>query len=493
MLQAGLTFARRERWLLAIAAVTALLRIPYLFEPLWYRDEAIYLTIGQQILRGDLLYVDVFDHKPPGVYYVAAGALAIFGHSVAAIKVALLGWSLASLAAVYALGVRLLDRSAAIWAAGIFALLVTPPWLEGEIFGSEPLMILTTCLGMLLGLRGRPFLAGICFGASLLFKVPAILDFGGFFVFTALGIERGYERQTLSALARLTAGLATPVLLTIVFFGVQGALPDYYEAVLTYNVNYTGTGNHLVFEHGRLVLNAVLPALLVAALGFLAYRRWRTGEGHAPGALQFVLLWLAFAFYGVLLGGRPYEHYLLQAAAPFALLAALTVTRVGVSRYAGTAALLVVSAVTIGRDFHLGRDFYFSYYPNFIEYATGTKSFDDYAFHLDGYTPGNYRIADFLRQDSGGADEPIYVYTHEPAIYFRSGMDPASKYVAYYQVAPDEKRKLEAADELARARPLYIIAEEARNESFQQLDRMLSERYELVLVEGTIQVYKRAD
>ena len=117
----------------------------------------------------------------------------------------------------------------------------------------------------------------------------------------------------------------------------------------------------------------------------------------------------------------------------------------------------------------------------------------DYLDHVALWVGDRDRIADFLRQDSGGADEPIYVYTHEPAIYFRSGMNPASKYVAYYQVAPDEKRKLEAADELARARPLYIIAEEARNESFQQLDRMLSERYELVLVEGTIQVYKRSD
>ena len=48
-----------------------LIRIPSLLEPLWYGDEAIYVTIGQEINRGGLLYVDIFDHKTPGIYYWA--------------------------------------------------------------------------------------------------------------------------------------------------------------------------------------------------------------------------------------------------------------------------------------------------------------------------------------------------------------------------------------------------------------------------------------
>lgn len=493
MLQASLAFARREKWLLAIASISAVFRIPNLFEPLWYGDEAIYLTIGQQILRGDLLYVDVFDHKPPGIYYLTAGSLALFGHSVAAIKVVLFGWSIATLFALHALAARLLDRSAAVWAVAVFSLLVTPIWLEGDIFGSEVLMVLTTCLGMLLALRSSPFLAGICFGLSLLFKAPAIFDFGALFVFVALGTERGRERQTLSALGRLIAGLLAPVLVTVAYFAAHGALPEYYESALAYNVDYTGSGNHLVFEHGRLVLNAVPALLLVIALGFQALRRWRTGQGDPPGAFQFLLLWLAFAFYGVLLGGRPYEHYLIQAAPPFALLAAFALTRPGMRRHLAAAALLVAAAVTLDRDFDLDREFYLSYYSNFLEYATGAKSFDDYANHLDRFTAGNYRLASFLRRDSGGTDESIYLYSDQPSIYFSARMDPVSKYVAYYHIAWDDEKKRTTAEEIRDERPLYIIAEDPRISPFPQLERMLAEDYRWIRSEGILQVYKRTD
>jgi hypothetical protein len=493
MRQDIVAFIRKEKFLLAIAAVTAVLRVPSLFEPLWYGDEAIYLTVGQQILRGDVLYVDVFDHKPPGIYYLTAASLALFGHSVAAIKVVLLGWSVATLFALYFLARRLLDGRAAALAVAILSLLVTPTWLEGDIFGSEILMILTTCLGILLGLRHRPFLAGICFGLSLLFKVPAIFDFGAFFVFVALGVEKGGERGTLSQLGRLTAGLLAPVLVTVAYFAAEGALPEYFESAFVYNIDYTGSGNDLVFEHGRMVLNAVPAILLVIALAVPALRRWRTGEGSTPDGFQFMLLWLVFSFYGVLLGGRPYEHYLIQVAPAFSLLAAFALTRGDVRRYASAVALLAVAAVTMERDFDLDRKFYINYYPNFVEYASGAKSFDEYATYLDRFTAGNYRLSSFLRDDSAGADASIYLYSDQPSIYFRTRMDPASKYVAYYHIAWDDEKKRTTAEEIADARPRYIVTEDPRISPFPQLERMIAEDYRFVRSEGILQVYKRVE
>jgi hypothetical protein len=444
-------------------------------------------------LRGDLLYVDVFDHKPPGIYYLTAASLAVFGHSVAAIKIVLFGWSIATLIVLYALAVRLLDRKGALWALVVFSLLVTPTWLEGDIYGSEVLMTLTTVAGMLLALQGRPFPAGVCFGFSVLFKVPAIFDFGALFVFIALGIERGRERETFSGLALLTTGLFVPVMLSAGYFAAYGALPDYVGSALTYNVDYTGSGNHLLFEHGRLVLNAAPAIMLTAVLGMGTLRRWRTGEGRTPGTFEFLLLWLAFAFYGVLLGGRPYEHYLIQAAAPFALLGAFALTRPGVRRSLASAALLVAAAVTLDRGFDLDREFYLNYYPNFVEYAAGERSFDDYANHLDRFTAGNYRLASLLRRVSAGSKESIYLYSDQPSIYFRSGMDPASKYVAYYHIAWDDEKKRTTAEEIEKARPRFVIAEEPRISPFPQLERMLAQDYRWIASEGILQIYERRD
>ena len=64
----------KKRWLVIVLALVVVLRIPSLFEPYWYGDEAIYLTIGQAINRGVPLYSGTHDHKPPLLYLVAAVA-----------------------------------------------------------------------------------------------------------------------------------------------------------------------------------------------------------------------------------------------------------------------------------------------------------------------------------------------------------------------------------------------------------------------------------
>ena len=42
-----------------------ILRLPSLFEPYWYADEGIYLTIGNALRRGEILYSQIHDNKPP--------------------------------------------------------------------------------------------------------------------------------------------------------------------------------------------------------------------------------------------------------------------------------------------------------------------------------------------------------------------------------------------------------------------------------------------
>ena len=55
-----------------ILTVNILLRIPSLFDPVYYGDECIYLTLGQAFNRGLVFYRDIHDNKPPLLYLVAA-------------------------------------------------------------------------------------------------------------------------------------------------------------------------------------------------------------------------------------------------------------------------------------------------------------------------------------------------------------------------------------------------------------------------------------
>src|SRR3990167_6055899 len=58
--------------ILIILGVVVFLRVPSLFEPYWYGDEGIYLTIGRAMRGGMELYKEVHDNKPPLLYVVAA-------------------------------------------------------------------------------------------------------------------------------------------------------------------------------------------------------------------------------------------------------------------------------------------------------------------------------------------------------------------------------------------------------------------------------------
>src|SRR3990167_8197475 len=57
--------------LLVILLMVLVLRWPNLFEPYWYGDEGIYLTLGNALRHGVKLYAQIVDHKTPLIYYLA--------------------------------------------------------------------------------------------------------------------------------------------------------------------------------------------------------------------------------------------------------------------------------------------------------------------------------------------------------------------------------------------------------------------------------------
>src|SRR3989304_5450298 len=66
----------KHEWLLVVLLLVTLMRVPTLFEPYWYGDEGIYLTIGKAVSVGRELYKDIHDNKPPLLYVMAALAAA---------------------------------------------------------------------------------------------------------------------------------------------------------------------------------------------------------------------------------------------------------------------------------------------------------------------------------------------------------------------------------------------------------------------------------
>ncbi len=93
--------------------------LPVLTYPLG-RDQGEFATIGRSILDGKIPYVDLWNPKPPAVFYVYALAIQIFGRTAEALRAIDFFIVPAMCAALYWLGTRIANRRVGLFAALLF-------------------------------------------------------------------------------------------------------------------------------------------------------------------------------------------------------------------------------------------------------------------------------------------------------------------------------------------------------------------------------------
>ena len=476
-----------------------LLRLPSLFEPLWYIDEAIYVAIGQEINRGSLLYSQIFDHKTPGIYFLAAWSTKLLGYTVWSFKFLLLTWMIPTLIAFYVLGKRLFDKKIAITSVVVLAILTSTTPLEGNIVNSELLMILPSSLGILLGLNKRYFAAGLLFSASFLLKFTGIFDFGAFFVFLILSVNRGEVVATVKNLLRLNFGWLIPILVVSLYFFIEGGFSAYVNSILFYNVSYTSYGNSFLFSNLLLVFK-LLPVFTILAFfalrGFINFRR--TGSTHFSN-FDFLIVWLSFTFYAAIFGGRPYEHYLIQAVPAFSFLVGAILFNKSFLRV-GLSAIVIVSILIplLGFRPHIN----LGYYTNFLKFIGGRINFEEYAAGFGQQIPINYAMAsylngcafygqgDFCAIQRTQEEDKLYIFANEPAIYFLSNLQPASKYITFFHVAGTETSRREAGFAIAKNEPKFILVQKPKPGDFPELEKIINSDYNLVTYYENFVIYQ---
>lgn len=95
-------------------------------------DESAYAYIGRRINRGDVMYRDLTENKPPGGYWLYALAVALGGANEWTIRVMPVPLVLLTIILVWWIGLRLSGPLAATVAAGVYAVLSTDPYLYGN-------------------------------------------------------------------------------------------------------------------------------------------------------------------------------------------------------------------------------------------------------------------------------------------------------------------------------------------------------------------------
>lgn len=470
-----------------ILALVVILRIPNLFEPYWYGDEAIYLTLGEGIRQGLTLYKDIFDHKPPLIYIVAALAGSLFWF-----KFLLLVSHAVTVYLFHKLTKTLLwtstmptsrQANAAILATSLFALFTTLPTLEGNIANAELFMALPI-IGGLLVIFSKPenikrlFLAGLIFSFAILYKVPAAPEIAALVAFWWIANIQdpqkylGLFRKTLI----LSLGIALPILLTVVYYFAQNALTQYVAAGFSQNLGYVSSWS---IEEGNMTFRAgVLGATLLAILIF---------KRHFDKMTLFACIWLSFALFASLLSARPYPHYLIQVVAPLALLVTILVNGTQRQRFWVTPFILL---------FLLAANFYkFSVYPtlpyyqNFLSFIIGAKDHNSYLAHFDQRIPRTYKLAKTIVSTTR-SDERIFIWGTEPELYALSRRLPPTRFVTSFHIT-DFGGTEETLADLQNNPPKYIVINTNETRELPGLRTFLQANYVYIETQGDVELWKK--
>jgi len=478
--------------LLAVAALTVVLRAPSFVYPIMDIDEGSYAAIGCRMLAGGLPYRDGVENKFPAIFYLYTAVFGLFGrynmraiHAVAAM--AALGTSLA----VGAIAAHLANRRGADengarrarWLAAmlyaVFSTTYEPKLLAAN---TELFAVLPASLAVLVYLRGRgrpgAFLAvGALSACALLFKQVAGL------LLVALAADRlirGLRRRELgrsiSDLVLIGLGVAGIAGTVAVVYWRQGILRDAVFWSWTYVFHHYIPAAAESGGFAARLFKCFLPfALAMSPLLFLGRRvRWR-------GEALVIWLWLAAMTGAALIGGRMYGHYFLLTVPPLSVLAGvggaewLMAGSAGARR--GLAALVATMAfgfLTAAWLFRAATDSWIRLSPDYRSasaYVRARTQPDDRVF-VWGWFPALYVDADRCPSSR-------FVYTH-----LLSGTRSQSGTTTRGHLVPEAWPML--MEDLERAPPAYILDTSAGRydypfppEQYPALARLLSSAYRL--------------
>ena len=295
--------ARPWRLVFLIAVGTVLLIPGILVGP--YHDAAIFGAVGKQMAAGAVLYRDVWDHKPPGIYLIAWLAALMPGGP----------WPYmwAGTAAAVGLGAYLLEGLTGFMVA-VLALVGMAIW-PGALGGgqTESFAVLPAVAAFLLASREQWFLAGIASGLSLVFSLESLPMIPAL---ATLGLLRGHART--SSLIWLGVGAASVAAIAMLWLAAGGGLGAAIDILVSYNRVYLGSDRTGDLAQAWEFFPVLLPLSTAAVFG----SRLRLSQRRLDRLDVAALVWLSAAVLSLaFVQGRLLAHYVTILVIPLAVLA----------------------------------------------------------------------------------------------------------------------------------------------------------------------------
>lgn len=448
------------------------------------RDSGVFLYVAWRFLNGEIPYRDVWDHKPPLIYFVDALGLIITPDSLWGVWLLQVVFIFLTLFFVF----QLLDIEFGGYAALAGTLVLTSGLLtiieKGNVTEEYALLFQAVGLALFLSAWKKDFPArdsfwmGLLGGLAFNFKQTTIgiwITYGLFLLALRLLRRRSPIRDVMS----LLAGWLVPTVVLAVLLATQNALTDFWEQAFLYNFFYIGKHEGIrrlipVFLKGFLYLSNGW-VLYLAGLGWLAslgyvWLRRKDLLTEAQPLVLIALVCLPVEILLITISGRSILHYYLTPLPIMAVLAGvlvytapLLIARIlppsaqAIQRWVPAAVLLLVLIGQIGQV---------KYYPEYVR----VLSDNDYAPVID-YVADNTK-----------PDDRVLLIGAESVVNFLARRAAPTRYVYQYPLSLLGRRPMfeEYFDQILGNKPRLIIDTRGRTRLDENLYTPLQKRSPLV-------------
>ena len=320
-----------NRWLLVTVALTLLATVAFRIHLLHLpidRDEGEFAYAGWRMLHGGIPYLDFYNMKMPGIYAFYALLFALFGSSVAAIRMGLIIVNVINAFLVYRLTKKWSDYRTSLYSCICYLIFSIQVELQGTSTHAEHIAMLFVLSGFLIFTSAvkyksgiQLFWSGFLLGTALIVKQPSFsfIAMGFFFLFAEKFRNKLATKEFLKTSSVFIAGAILPLLSAVVLLSIAGAGKNFYLFAFQYAKEYVsfltiqdGVNNLNVIFSKALAPNIFLWLLVPAGIVISFFQ-----SGKSTAKIWFFI----FSFLAVAAGYyfRPhYFQFLVPASSMFA-------------------------------------------------------------------------------------------------------------------------------------------------------------------------------
>lgn len=451
------------RVFLLLTLFTVIIRLPDIDMPL-ERDEGEYAFAAQQILRGEMPYIDSFCQKPPMIFFWYIAGYKMFGETVRGIHLIMFLAAALSAFGLYLLVLELLRqervdhhgsllaRGAALVSAVIFGMASAGTAYFGPAANTEIFMLVPVLFGIWFLLKTRVsatnfiwFMFGLCLAAAVMTKQVAIFSFIGPLILVAYQLFQ-WKRIRPTGVFVCLGGMAAIVLPIIGWLWLREALQDFVQVSLRHNIGYIGfpfgisKWQQILLVIGeRFMINIVLWINVFVLIIAVAFNKPLRNIANS----WFGIIWFSFSVFGVALGPYAFGHYFLQVLPPLCLITGTLldhiVTKSMLPKYSryGIAGFVLITLIVP---------------MSYERIASLQMNSRELSFRLySPYGPSPFAAAQevgyFVRQNSTPEDR-ILIVGSEPEVLFYANRKSATRYTIFYPLTGPYDQADEMIDEL---------------------------------------------